>query len=397
MTNMFGYKQIKKVSKQIRGVTYKKSDISETPKEGYIPLLRANNIAGRRINYDELVFIKQESVRDDQLLENFDILIATSSGSKKIVGKSAQYYISKYEKVTFGAFCKVVRPDNKDINPRYLGCFFQTEIYRRNIDKVVTGSNINNLRNEHIDKQTLLVPNFEVQCKIADVIESSETIIEKRQQQIEALSALKQSVYYDMLNSFKKEKFKLKDILKIDTVTMKDFTENPEYYLIGIDNIEKDTGRIINHKKITETSVKGSKHYFNEKHVLYSKIRPYLNKVATPTFEGVCSTDCYPLLVDETKATKEFVVLLLRSQEFVSYANSQSTGANIPRINQTKLLNYNFLMPNLEIQHRIKEKVNKIDQSILLMENSLEQINLLYDSILHKAFNGELFKEDINV
>src|SRR5690625_7066470 len=98
MTNMFGYKQIKKVSKQIRGVTYKKSDISETPKEGYIPLLRANNIAGRRINYDELVFIKQESVRDDQLLENFDILIATSSGSKKIVGKSAQYYISKYEK-----------------------------------------------------------------------------------------------------------------------------------------------------------------------------------------------------------------------------------------------------------------------------------------------------------
>lgn len=241
------------------------------------------------------------------------------------------------------------------------------------------------------------VPKLDTQLEIVNLLDKVNIIKNKRQQQIEALSALKQSVYYGMLNSFKKEKFKLKDILKIDTVTMKDFTENPEYYLIGIDNIEKDTGRIINHKKITETSVKGSKHYFNEKHVLYSKIRPYLNKVATPTFEGVCSTDCYPLLVDETKATKEFVVLLLRSQEFVSYANSQSTGANIPRINQTKLLNYNFLMPNLEIQHRIKEKVNKIDQSILLMENSLEQINLLYDSILHKAFNGELFKEDINV
>ena len=146
--------KVKTLIKQVRGVSYKLDDLHNSLDNDSVILLRANNIADGKINFDDVVYVDKSKVSDEQYLKKGDILICASSGSKNLVGKAAS--VDFDEKCTFGAFCKVIRP-NEDVAD-YLGVYFQSPIYRRKISEVALGANINNIRNEHIDE--LEVPVF---------------------------------------------------------------------------------------------------------------------------------------------------------------------------------------------------------------------------------------------
>ncbi|WP_158512130.1 restriction endonuclease subunit S [Anoxybacteroides amylolyticum] len=166
-----------------------------------------------------------------------------------------------------------------------------------------------------------------------------------------------------------------------------------DYPLIGIDNIEKNTGNIINIKTVRECDIKGSKYYFNSDHIIYSKIRPYLNKVASPSFEGLCSTDAYPLKINKEKTNKQFILSILRSKYFVNYAIRQSKGANIPRIDQKQLLDYKTILPDLKLQDEFEYIVEQIDAQKEIMRNSLKELEHNFHSLMQRAFMGELFND----
>ncbi|GIU99473.1 MAG: hypothetical protein KatS3mg014_1089 [Actinomycetota bacterium] len=65
---------------------------------------------------------------------------------------------------------------------------------------------------------------------------------------------------------------------------------------VGLENIEPDTGRIVNLEPTPGARIASTKYRFDRRHVLYGKLRPYLNKVCAPDFEGICATDIVPLL-----------------------------------------------------------------------------------------------------
>jgi type I restriction enzyme S subunit len=156
------------IAELIRGVTYKKADARNEAGEGYTPLLRANNI-NRVINHDELIFVANERVSDAQLLQDGDVLIAMSSGSKSLVGKAAQVMRGQCE--TFGAFCAAARVF-EDIDKRYFGWFFQTQRYRDGVSADAKGSNINNLKRAHILEVSFPVAPLNEQRRIVEKIET---------------------------------------------------------------------------------------------------------------------------------------------------------------------------------------------------------------------------------
>jgi len=121
--------KVKDVSTQIRGVSYKPTDLHDTLDNDSILLLRANNIENDKLNFDDVVYVDKSKVGDLQYLRVGDILICASSGSKNLVGKAT--IIKKDITATFGAFCKVVRP--KDILPNFLGYYFSSPKYRNTI------------------------------------------------------------------------------------------------------------------------------------------------------------------------------------------------------------------------------------------------------------------------
>lgn len=109
-----------------------------------------------------------------------------------------------------------------------------------------------------------------------------------------------------------------------------------------------------------------------------------------PGFTGVCSADIYPLRVKESKLDQRFLVYMLRSNLFLTYAEKHSTGTNIPRINRLALLNFNFPYPPLTLQKQFSVIYSKVDSLRNRIEYSCQDLDNLFNSLLQKAFRGEL-------
>ena len=105
------------ICEQIRGVTYAKSDASDVPRSGFTPILRANNIGQDGLLFEDLVFVPDAEISPKQRVMPNDVVVAASSGSISVVGKTAQ--AREGFEGGFGAFCKVLRP-GADVDPYYL-------------------------------------------------------------------------------------------------------------------------------------------------------------------------------------------------------------------------------------------------------------------------------------
>ncbi|WP_404357014.1 restriction endonuclease subunit S [Methylotuvimicrobium sp. KM1] len=144
---------LSKVTQIIRGVTYRKNDSADIQVDGYLPVLRANNIQNNRLLFDDLVYVPGNLISEQQKIKCGDIVVAMSSGSRNIVGKAAsaiEDWIGG-----FGAFCGVLRPITS-INARYVKWFTVSSEYRNKVSELAAGVNINNLKPSHFDE--ILIP-----------------------------------------------------------------------------------------------------------------------------------------------------------------------------------------------------------------------------------------------
>ncbi|MEK6564574.1 MAG: restriction endonuclease subunit S [Candidatus Omnitrophota bacterium] len=151
----------------IKGINYKKHEARNAHEPGLKPILRANNINGN-LNFEDLVYVPEKRIVSQQYIERHDILFCMSSGSKHLVGKSSQ--AEKNFDGSYGAFCALFRP-LPAINPRFVGYFFQAPRYRKFISAISKGTNINNLKREHILDIDFCLPSSQEQNQIVDSLE----------------------------------------------------------------------------------------------------------------------------------------------------------------------------------------------------------------------------------
>lgn len=172
---------------QIRGVSYKPADLRPSLSEESVLLLRANNISAGRINHDEVQYVAKEKVSIVQLIQAGDILMCASSGSLEHVGKAA-ICLPSIEGETFGAFCKLIRPKG-DLLPEYIAAYLETDEYREIIMQLACGSNINNLKTEHIDELQIPTPPAEVQEAFVSFLRQSDKSKFELEQALSELTA----------------------------------------------------------------------------------------------------------------------------------------------------------------------------------------------------------------
>jgi Type I restriction modification DNA specificity domain len=131
------------------GVTYSKNDSSDEQKNGFLPVLRANNIQKGRLIFEDLVYVPNSRISKQQKIKQGDIVIAMSSGSRSVVGKAAR--AANDWLGGFGAFCGVLRPSEL-IEERYVNWFTASSEYRNKVSELAAGVNINNLKPSHFDE-----------------------------------------------------------------------------------------------------------------------------------------------------------------------------------------------------------------------------------------------------
>ena len=174
---------------------------------------------------------------------------------------------------------------------------------------------------------------------------------------------------------------------------------------IGPENIESGTGNITNVKYCAELGLISGKYLFDEHSIIYSKIRPNLNKACMPNFKGVCSADTYPLWPrDRLILLPEYLLLFILTQKFTKQAIAASKRTGMPKINREDLNAIEIILPPLHEQKIIIKVVSTWDAAITcaqtLLDNSRQQKKALMQQLLTgrrrlSGFNGEWRQQSI--
>ncbi len=145
-------------------------------------------------------------------------------------------------------------------------------------------------------------------------------------------------------------KYKLNDIAPIQ---QGDVPIADKYWLLNLDMVESNTGKVIDYMYCDESEIGNSTVKFDTRNVLYSKLRPYLNKVVIPEKAGYATSEMLPMRPNPEIVTREYLTYYLRSPSFVSYIKEKTSGAKMPRANSSDLKDYLIECPELSVQQRI--------------------------------------------
>ncbi|MFJ6270919.1 restriction endonuclease subunit S [Pseudarthrobacter oxydans] len=157
---------------------------------------------------------------------------------------------------------------------------------------------------------------------------------------------------------------------------------------VGLENIVSG-GEFVSIGPVANGELASGKFEFDERHILYGKLRPYLAKIAVPSFNGVCSTDILPIRVSSS-ADKMYVAHFLRQTHIVNQVNGLAAGANLPRISPSSLLTIQLPLPPLDEQRRIAAILDKADELRTKRREALAHLDTLTQSIFHSMFGEAL-------
>ncbi len=227
----------------------------------------------------------------------------------------------------------------------------------------------------------LPIPSRNEQQKIADCLSSLDELIAVENQKLVTLKTHKKGLmqqlfpcqgesvprlrFPEFLGRGEWEKIPLEQLIEIASGQV-DPTKAPYCDLphVGGENIESDTGSLQGLRSASEDGVVSGKYPFDERDILYSKIRPALNKVAAPEFKGICSADIYPIRSSTDTLLREYLIYLLRSESFIEYAKKHSARSKIPKINREDLLAFGAMIPTPTEQQQIASCLSSLDTLI---------------------------------
>ena len=162
----------------------------------------------------------------------------------------------------------------------------------------------------------------------------------------------------------------------------------PTFWLLELEDIEKDTGRLLANARVSERASQSTKSEFREGDILYGKLRPYLNKVLVATEPGYSTTEIVALR-PFLPLCSEYCALALLRTDFVEYVTRLGQGTKMPRLRTEDAVIAAFPIPPLAEQHRIVAKVDELmslcDQLETQLTTTETDSRRLLEAVLHYA------------
>ena len=330
--------------------------------------------------------ITQEGLRNSatRIIPKGTLLIAT----RMAVGK-----------VAFAQMDVAINQDLKAItcNPglynKFLFYFLKSK--SEYFERVSSGATVQGIKINHIVDIEIPLPPLATQKRIAAILDAADLYRQKTKAMVAKYDQLAQSVFLEMFGDpvrnekgWKKVEMKKLCSFQKESIIPEKIVSDTNY--IGLECIEKETGNILEINVVTDGELKSNKFVFDENYILYGKLRPYLNKVALPNFKGICSTDIIPIRPIKDLTNRHFICQIMRSKGFVSFAHERSSGANLPRISPSEIEKYQIVNPPISLQTQFATRIHLIEAQKQQALAALQKSEILFSSLLHKAFKGEL-------
>ena len=178
------------------------------------------------------------------------------------------------------------------------------------------------------------------------------------------------------------EKIKLGEIVSVKKSKTADLSTGPKCWLLNLDQVESNTGQILNYSYVDSQDIGTSTIAFDSDMVLYSKLRPNLNKVVLPDRSGYATSEFITITPDPLVLNRSYLALFLRSQHTVQLLCNSATGAKMPRVKSKDLMQLCIPCPSIDHQKRIVALFTKTN----IVLNKLKNEIFLLDELIKARF-----------
>ena len=388
----------------VRGVNFDKSEVKTTPTAEHIPILRAGNIGNGLNITEDLVWVPNYCVTDNQQMMPGDITICMSSGSPAVVGKTAQLRLPW--KGSVGAFCGIVRP-KPIVLGEYLGFWFQSEQYFSWRNSQARGGGIQNLRFSQLAPVDIPLPPLSEQKRIAAILTEKMAAIEKaRIAAEERLRAAK-----ELPAAYLREVFESEEAKGWARKRMEDVAELLPSKSIATDGdseVRAITTACLSEIGFLPIGIKSARMKSSDvPQCIVSAGEILIARSNTPDLVGrVAMFDGEPLGVVASDLTIRIMPNDLNNSEFLTsylsflyltgYWKDRAGGASgsMKKITRGQILAEMIPVPSHEEQQRIimriKDKLSGVQKLIQQLQDELKSIKELPVALLRQAFAGAI-------
>ena len=302
-------------------------------------------------------------------------------------------------------------------NKRFLMYYLRAAAYKDVFMSLSTGIRVRScdLRWNKLSVFPFVLPTMAEQSQIVAFLdhnlEEIDTLIKEAKASIEEYKAWKASIIYEAVTKGLDPNVEMKesgvqfiglipeswDVVKFKRIaSVEPNLISPEGYdsfiQIAPDCIEKGSGRLVKERSVEDAGVVSWNQLFKKGQILYSKIRPVLNKVIIAPFNGLCSADMYPI---STRINTEFLLYSMLSQSFVGQVDLITRDrVKMPKINQDELGSVMVAVPpTKEEQRQIAEmiciKTAEIDAILREKEALVLELERYKKSLIFEVVTGK--------
>ena len=294
----------------------------------------------------------------------------------------------------------VIRP-KESVIPKYLFYFISQDRFRKLAEQNMTGSaGQKRVPATFLKSISLYIPPLDIQRKIIYILDKAQELIDKRKAQIEALDQLTQSVFLEMFGNLKGEKVPLSELCDVNP--SKKEIENIDKELpvtfLPMANVSENGELDLSETRLIKEVFDGFT-YFREGDVLFAKITPCMENgkgaIASNLINniGFGSTEFHVLRPKEN-VNSTWLYYLTSLQSFRKQAEANMTGsAGQKRVPKQFFSKYKVVLPPIELQNQFAEIVHKIQSQKEIMKKSLEELENNFNSLMQRAFKGEMFND----
>ena len=284
----------------------------------------------------------------------------------------------------FSAHGMVLRPNEEVVDKNYFPFFMSSDLFMERAVQISVGGLSPTINWKDLREQEFPLPSLAEQKVLADKLWAAYRLKESYKKLLAATEEMVKSQFIEMFgnpvtNNKGWNTLPIKDVAPETSSLEK---QTGKVWILNLDMIESNTGKVVE-KVFENDSNLLSVAPFDEGNVLYSKLRPYLNKVVIPDGKGYATTELVPLRPNQKLLNLTFFSHLLRGDDFVTYANSISTGTKMPRMPLNDLRKFQCILPPMEKQNEFEEIAHQADKSGFELRKSIDAIDAVIKSLIN--------------
>ena len=250
------------------------------------------------------------------------------------------------------------------------------------------GATIKGIKIEAIADLALPEISLTEQARISEVIGKVDALMHMHQQMAMNLEQLIKSRFIELFGEPLSNQKGWQTMSIVEAAPIKSQRGNlaDEVWLLNLDAVEAQTGTVLFKHRVQSGEINASTVYFTAESVLFSKLRPYLNKVVMPDEDGVATSEMIPMCPLADRLNRAYLCYWLRSDAFVRHISEKVAGAKMPRVSMDYFRSLAIEMPPLELQEQFAAFVEQTDKSKLAVQKGLQELEILKKSLMQQYF-----------